>query len=39
MVDYKFANQKAQFSELFGYELRKALVMNIAHYEKGNKCV
>lgn len=36
---YKSANQKEQFSELFVYELGKALGMNMAHYEKGDKCV
>ncbi len=36
---YKSANQKEQFSELFVYELGKALQMNMAHYEKGDKCV
>lgn len=36
---YKSANQKEQFSELFVYELGKALNMNMAHYEKGDKCV
>ena len=36
---YKSANQKEQFSELFVYELGKALKMNMAHYEKGDKCV
>lgn len=36
---YKAANQKEQFSELFVYELGKALQMNMAHYEKGDKCV
>lgn len=36
---YKSANQKEQFSELFVYELGKALGMNMAHYEKGEKCV
>ena len=36
---YKSANQKEQFSELFVYELGKELQMNMAHYEKGDKCV
>ena len=36
---YKSANQKEQFSELFVYELGKSLGMNMAHYEKGDKCV
>ena len=36
---YKAANQKEQFSELFVYELGKSLGMNMAHYEKGDKCV
>jgi len=36
---YKSANQKEQFSELFVYELGKAHQMNMAHYEKGDKCV
>ena len=36
---YKSANQKEQFSELFVYELGKALEMNMAYYEKGDKCV
>ncbi len=36
---YKSANQKEQFSELFVYELGKALGMNMAHYEKDDKCV
>lgn len=36
---YKSANQKEQFSELFVYELGKALGMNMAYYEKGDKCV
>lgn len=36
---YKSANQKEQFSELFVYELGKELKMNMAHYEKGDKCV
>lgn len=36
---YKFANQKEQFSELFVYELGKELQMNMAYYEKGDKCV
>lgn len=36
---YKSANQKEQFSELFVYELGKALGMNMAHYEKGDKCI
>ncbi|MBR7132651.1 MAG: hypothetical protein IKD04_03880 [Clostridia bacterium] len=36
---YKSANQKEQFSELFIYELGKAFGMNMAHYEKGVKCV
>lgn len=36
---YKSANQKEQFSELFVYELGKALEMNMAHYEKGDQCV
>lgn len=36
---YKSANQKEQFSELFVYELGKALKMNMAYYEKGDKCV
>ena len=36
---YKLANQKEQFSELFVYELGKELGMNMAHYEKGEKCV
>ena len=31
---YKSANQKEQFSELFVYELGKALRMNMAHYER-----
>ena len=35
----KSANQKEQFSELFVYELGKELEMNMAHYEKGDKCV
>lgn len=33
---YKSANQKELFSELFIYELGKALDMNMAHYEKGD---
>ena len=36
---YKSANQKEQFSELFVYELGKLLGMNMAYYEKGDKCV
>ena len=36
---YKSANQKEQFSELFVYELGKELGMNMAHYEKSDKCV
>lgn len=36
---YKSANQKEQFSELFVYELGKMLGMNMAHYEKGDKCI
>lgn len=36
---YNSANQKEQFSELFVYELGKELGMNMAHYEKGDKCV
>lgn len=36
---YKSANQKEQFSELFVYELGKELGMNMAYYEKGDKCV
>ena len=36
---YKSANQKEQFSELFVYELGKVLGMNMAHYERGDKCV
>ena len=36
---YKSANLKEQFSELFVYELGEALGMNMAYYEKGNKCV
>jgi len=36
---YKSANQKEQFSELFVYEFGKAIGMNMAHYEKGDKCV
>lgn len=36
---HKSANQKEQFSELFVYELGKELKMNMAHYEKGDKCV
>ncbi len=36
---YKSANQKEQFSELFVYELGKELGMNMAFYEKGDKCV
>lgn len=36
---YKSANQKEQFSELFVYELGKALGMNMAHYERGDNCV
>lgn len=36
---YKSANQKEQFSELFVYELGKSLGINMAHYEKGDKCV
>ncbi len=36
---YKSSNQKEQFSELFVYELGKALGMNMAHYEKGDQCV
>lgn len=36
---YKSANQKEQFSELFVYELGKALEMNMAYYEKDDKCV
>lgn len=36
---YKSANQKEQFSELFVYELGKELKMNMALYEKGDKCV
>lgn len=36
---YKSANPKEQFSELFVYELGKSLGMNMAYYEKGDKCV
>ena len=36
---YKSANQKEQFSGLFVYELGKELGMNMAYYEKGDKCV
>lgn len=35
----KSANHDEQFSELFAYRLGKALGMNMAIYERGNKCV
>ena len=36
---FKSANHNEQFSELFIYKLGKALGMNMAVYERGNKCV
>lgn len=36
---YKTANHDEIFSELFIYHLGKALNMNMAVYERGNKCV
>ncbi len=36
---YKSATQKEQFSELFVYALGKALGMNMAYYERGDRCV
>lgn len=36
---YKKANHNEQFSELFIYELGKALGMNMAVYERGEGCV
>lgn len=36
---YKKANHNEQFSELFIYELGKALGMNMAVYERGDGCV
>lgn len=36
---FKAANHDEQFSELFIYRLGKALGMNMAVYERGNKCV
>lgn len=36
---FKSANHEEQFSELFIYRLGKALNMNMAIYERGNKCV
>lgn len=36
---YKKANHNEQFSELFIYELGKALRMNMAVYERGDGCV
>ncbi len=36
---YKIANHNEQFSELFTYELGKAIGMNMAIYERGNGCI
>ncbi|MBQ4602885.1 MAG: HipA domain-containing protein [Clostridia bacterium] len=36
---YKKANHDEAFSELFVYELGKALDMNMATYERGDKCI
>lgn len=36
---YKSANHSEMFSELFVYELGSALGMNMAVYERGDKCV
>ncbi len=36
---YKKANHDEAFSELFVYELGKALNMNMATYERGDKCI
>jgi hypothetical protein len=36
---YKAADLKQQFSEIFTYELGKALGFNMALYERDNKCV
>ena len=36
---FKSANHNEQFSELFIYKLGKALGMNMAVHERGNKCV
>ena len=36
---YKKATHEETFSELFVYELGKLLGMNMAHYERGDKCI
>ena len=36
---YKIANHNEQFSELFTYELGKAIGMNMAIYERDNGCI
>lgn len=36
---YKSTNHKEQFSEMFVYELGKALGMRMAYYERGDRCV